>query len=58
MIGNAEMGVNCMYAALLDGKVQRVIVNSSTVSHLQRLHYLGILGIPTYLQLRLYWPAG
>jgi hypothetical protein len=32
-----------MYAALLDGKVQRVIVNSPTASHRQGPHYLGIL---------------
>ena len=43
MIGKAEMGVNCMYAALLDGKVQHVIVNSPTASHRQGPHYLGIL---------------
>ena len=32
-----------MYAALLDGNVQRVIVNSPTASHGQGPHYLGIL---------------
>lgn len=43
MVGKGEMGVACMYAALLDGKVQRVIVNSPPASHRQGPHYLGIL---------------
>lgn len=41
--GKGEMGVNCVYAALLDGKVQRVIVQSPTASHRLGPHYLGIL---------------
>jgi cephalosporin-C deacetylase-like acetyl esterase len=43
ILGKAEMGVNGMYAALLDGKVQRVILNSPTGSHRQGPHYLGVL---------------
>jgi hypothetical protein len=43
MFGKAEMGVACMYASLLDGKVQRVIVNSPPPSHRQGPHYLGVL---------------
>ena len=39
----AEMGVNCMYAALLDGKVQRIVLHSPTASHLEGPHYLGVL---------------
>lgn len=41
--GKAEMGVNTMYAALLDGKVQRVILHSPPASHRQGPHYLSIL---------------
>jgi hypothetical protein len=41
--GNAEMGVNAMYAALLDGSVRRVILQSPPTSHRQGPHYLGIL---------------
>jgi hypothetical protein len=36
-------GVNGMYAALLDGQVQRVILHSPTPSHVQGPHYLGVL---------------
>jgi cephalosporin-C deacetylase-like acetyl esterase len=43
LTGRGEMGVHCMYAALLDSSVQRVIVGSPTTSHLQGPHYLGIL---------------
>jgi hypothetical protein len=52
--GKAEMGVNAMYAALLDGHVQRVIVQSPTASHRQGPHYLGVLrytDIPEVVQL-------
>jgi hypothetical protein len=38
-----DTGVNGMYAALLDGKVNRVILNSPPASHRQAPHYLGIL---------------
>ena len=41
--GKAEMGVNAMYAALLDGKVHRVVLHSPTDSHRNGPHYLGIL---------------
>lgn len=41
--GKAEMGVNAMYAALLDGRVQRVVLQSPTGSHRQGPHYLGVL---------------
>ncbi|HUQ90299.1 MAG TPA: acetylxylan esterase [Bryobacteraceae bacterium] len=43
ILGKGEMGVNGMYAALLDGKVQRVILNSPSGSHQYGPHYLGIL---------------
>ena len=43
LTGRGEMGVHCMYAALLDSSVQRVIAGSPTTSHLQGPHYLGIL---------------
>ena len=43
VLGKGESGVNGMYAALLDGKAQRVILNSPTASHRQGPHYLGIL---------------
>jgi hypothetical protein len=32
-----------MYAALLDGKVQRVILHSPPASHVHGPHYLGVL---------------
>jgi len=35
--------VNGMYAALVDGKVQRVVLSSPPDSHRQGPHYLGIL---------------
>lgn len=41
--GKSEMGVNALYAAFLDGKVQRVIMHSPAASHLQGPHYLGVL---------------
>ena len=41
--GKAEMGVNAMYAALLDENVQRVILQSPPASHRAGPHYLGIL---------------
>ncbi|MGH9720117.1 MAG: acetylxylan esterase [Bryobacteraceae bacterium] len=41
--GKSEMGVNAMYAALLDRKVQRVILNSPPASHRQGPHYLNVL---------------
>lgn len=41
--GKAEMGINGMYAAFLDGGVERVILGSPPASHRQGPHYLGIL---------------
>lgn len=41
--GQGEAGVNGLYAALLDGKVERVILASPPASHRQGPHYLGIL---------------
>ena len=43
MSGKGEMGIHSMYAALLDGKVQRVIVHSPIASHRHGPHYLGVL---------------
>ena len=61
--GKGEDGVNGMYAALLDGKTQRVILHSPPASHLQGPHYLGVLrytDIPETAdlladKLRVYW---
>jgi cephalosporin-C deacetylase-like acetyl esterase len=41
--GKAEMGVNAMYAALLDGGGSQVVLHSPPGSHRQGPHYLGIL---------------
>ncbi len=41
--GRGEAGVNALYAALLDGKVQRVVLGSPPGSHRQGPSYLGIL---------------
>jgi cephalosporin-C deacetylase-like acetyl esterase len=41
--GKGEMGVNAMYAALLDGGVARVVLHSPPASHRQGPHYLGVL---------------
>ena len=43
ILGKGTDGVNGMYAALLDGQVQRVVVHSPTPSHVQGPHYLGVL---------------
>ena len=43
ILGKGIDGVNGMYAALLDGQVQRVVVHSPTPSHVQGPHYLGVL---------------
>jgi cephalosporin-C deacetylase-like acetyl esterase len=43
IFGKGDAGVNGMYAALLDGKAQRVILHSPPASHRQGPHYLGIL---------------
>lgn len=41
--GQYEMGINAMYAALLDGAVDRVLLTSPPVSHRAGPHYLSIL---------------
>jgi cephalosporin-C deacetylase-like acetyl esterase len=41
--GKGDMGVNAMYAALLDGHVARVVLHSPPASHRQGPHYLGVL---------------
>jgi len=41
--GKGEMGINALYAALLDGGVARVILHSPPGSHRQGPHYLGVL---------------
>lgn len=43
IFGKGEMGVNGLYAALLDGNIQRVVMTSPPGSHRQGPHYLGIL---------------
>lgn len=43
IFGKGEMGVNGLYAALLDGNVQRIVMASPPASHRQGPHYLGIL---------------
>lgn len=43
IVGKGESGINGLYAALLDGKVERVVLNSPPASHRQGPHYLGIL---------------
>jgi len=43
LTGKGEMGINAMYAALLDGRVSRVILHSPPPSHRQGPHYLGVL---------------
>jgi cephalosporin-C deacetylase-like acetyl esterase len=41
--GKSQAGINALYAALLDGKVEHVILGSPPPSHRQGPHYLGIL---------------
>lgn len=43
ILGKGEDGVNGLYAALLDGKTRRVILQSPPASHVQGPHYLGVL---------------
>ena len=43
ILGKGADGVNGMYAALMDGQVQRVVLHSPTPSHVQGPHYLGVL---------------
>lgn len=41
--GKGDMGINAMYAALLDGRVASVLLHSPPASHRQGPHYLGVL---------------
>ncbi len=41
--GSGAFGVNGLYGALLDGKVNRVVLESPTASHIEGPHYLGVL---------------
>jgi cephalosporin-C deacetylase-like acetyl esterase len=43
IVGKGEDGVNGMYAVLLDGHAQRVVLQSPPASHVHGPHYLGIL---------------
>ena len=43
ILGKGPDGVNGMYAALLDGKVSRVVLHSPPTSHVHGPHYLGVL---------------
>jgi len=43
IVGKGETGIHGVYAALLDGNVQRVVIGSPTASHRQGPTYLGIL---------------
>jgi cephalosporin-C deacetylase-like acetyl esterase len=43
VLGKGEDGVNGMYAALLDGHVARVVLQSPPASHRHGPHYLGVL---------------
>lgn len=44
LAGRYDMAVNALYASLLDGNVERVVMTSPTGSHRQGPHYLGELG--------------
>jgi hypothetical protein len=41
--GKSESGINALYAALLDEKIDRIVLGSPSASHRQGPHYLGIL---------------
>jgi len=43
ILGKGEDGVNGLYAALLDGQTERVVLQSPPASHVQGPHYLGVL---------------
>lgn len=43
LAGQSEMGINAMYAALLDGASHRLLLTSPPASHRAGPHYLGIL---------------
>ena len=52
--GKFDMGIDGLYAALLDGRVERVILGSPPASHRQGPHYPGILrytDIPDVIQM-------
>ncbi len=43
ILGKGEVGVNGLYAALLDGDVERVVLESPTASHRDAPIYLNVL---------------
>jgi hypothetical protein len=43
ILGKGSDGVNGMYAALLDGRIRRIILHSPPASHVHGPHYLGVL---------------
>jgi cephalosporin-C deacetylase-like acetyl esterase len=43
ILGKGEDGINGLYAAVLDGRTERVVLHSPPASHLQGPHYLGVL---------------
>ena len=43
MLGAGEVGINGLYAGLLDSAVERIILDSPPASHMQGPCYLGIL---------------
>jgi cephalosporin-C deacetylase-like acetyl esterase len=43
VLGKGEVGINGLYAALLDGKVERVVLGSPTASHRDAPIYLNVL---------------
>jgi cephalosporin-C deacetylase-like acetyl esterase len=43
VLGKSTDGVNGMYAALLDGRAARVVLNAPPASHVNGPHYLGVL---------------
>lgn len=45
LVGRGEMGINALYAALLDGKVERVALESPPASHLDGPYYLQVLTV-------------
>ncbi|HUU29327.1 MAG TPA: acyl-CoA thioester hydrolase/BAAT C-terminal domain-containing protein [archaeon] len=45
IVGRGIMGINGLYAAFLDEKVERVVLQSPPASHLEGPYYLGILTV-------------
>lgn len=43
ILGKGAVGINGLYAALLDGKVERVVLESPTASHRDAPIYLNVL---------------